>query len=291
MISESFGQLVIQSILLFRFRWLIQKDFKSFGINFQTYVIISMSISFVSMVLAIRKYDNRYRTNLRPMVSFRSVLQIVFWTCLVLTKLCVYILGFLNTPGLFFVPMIIHITASAILLHMFEHSFQSMPHHDKLVYLLISSMVPVSIPSKQSKTMTKQYLISLALFYSECFLILAFTFVMRTYYTGVSTDYFGSFKEYYNDFHKIIKVSNVVSNFDQLLLLFMFLVFGVTLLASMIHILQNKLCHPSKWLFKNLASEDADQDGEQDIEVEDGGVRDGGDEGEINQGFSEITRL
>ena len=79
-VTESFGQLVVQSILLFRFSWLVQKDdFSNFGISFLMYVSFSMSVSFVTMVLSIIKYHNRNRESLRPMFSMGTILLTMMW--------------------------------------------------------------------------------------------------------------------------------------------------------------------------------------------------------------------
>ena len=73
-VCEAFGELVIQSILLFRFQWLVTKDdFASFGLSFQIYVACVMSISFFTMVCTIFKYHNRNRKNLRKTFSFTQL--------------------------------------------------------------------------------------------------------------------------------------------------------------------------------------------------------------------------
>ena len=265
--------------MLLRFRWLVKKDFSSFGINFQTYVIVSMTISFVTMVLAIRKYANRFRANLRSTASLRTVLEIVFLTSLVLTKLCVYIIGFLNTPGFFFVPMIVHIALALILLNIFEPNFNSMPNHDKLVYLLISSLVPVSIPVEKKTALPIHYLISLVLFFLECFAILAFAFFMKTYY------HFNSFKNFYKGFQNLIKVSYAVTNFDELLFLCVICVLGVTLIASFLLIVQSTACHPKALLFKNMGSRFTDLKDKQNIDMLEESTEE--DESEIDQEFND----
>ena len=103
---EAFGEMVIQSILLFRFQWLVtkDKDFSSLGVSFQIYLAGVMSISFVTMVSTILKYHNRNRRNLRETFSLHTLSLIIFWIILLVIKVAVYVFGFMNNPGLFWVP-------------------------------------------------------------------------------------------------------------------------------------------------------------------------------------------
>ena len=71
---ESFGQLVIQGILLMRFEWLVRKDdFNSFGVTFQIFVTVCMGISFFTMTKAVMAYHNRSRESLRPTFSLGGI--------------------------------------------------------------------------------------------------------------------------------------------------------------------------------------------------------------------------
>ena len=109
-VTECFGQLVIQGILLMRFEWLVKKDdFNSFGVTFQIFVIASMSISFFTMTKAVLAYHNRSREALRPIFSLGGIFTALIFTLMIVTKVGVYIFGFQNMPGLFFVPVIIKI--------------------------------------------------------------------------------------------------------------------------------------------------------------------------------------
>ena len=148
---------MIQGVLLSRFQWLIDtKDFSSFGLSFLVYVIISLGISFFSILPALLSYHNRGRESLREQFSFHTAALIIFWIVLLLTKIVVYIFGFLNNPGLFWVPMVVKM----ILLWVFFScgrmkcmcvcgsevncqlsikcgpfkAFGSLPFHDKIVY-------------------------------------------------------------------------------------------------------------------------------------------------------------
>ena len=107
MVTESFGQLIITCLLIFRFQWLVEKDFKSFGIDFKTYIILTMIVSFLSMIHAIYKYHNRYRRSLRPMTNIGTPILLFTWTLLIVSKIIVYVIAFINTPGFFFVPALI----------------------------------------------------------------------------------------------------------------------------------------------------------------------------------------
>ena len=99
---------MIQSILLFRFQWLVTKDdFASFGFSFQIYGASVMSISFFTMVCTILKYHNRNRRNLRKTFSLYTVALVIVWIILLVLKVAVYVFGFMNNPGLFWVPMFV----------------------------------------------------------------------------------------------------------------------------------------------------------------------------------------
>ena len=91
-VCEAFGELVIQGVLLFRFRWLVTKDdFLSFGLSFQIYVVVAMSVSFVTMVSAILTYNNRGRKNLREAFSLHTASLVIFWIILLVIKVVVYV--------------------------------------------------------------------------------------------------------------------------------------------------------------------------------------------------------
>ena len=183
--SEAFGELVIQGILLFRFEWLVAKDnSSSFGLSFQIYVISVMSISFATMVSAILTYHNRDRKSMRKTFSLHTASLVLFWVILLVTKVTVYLFGFMNNPGLFWVPMLVKIGLLWFLLASFSckdfEPFKALPAHDKFVYLLISSLVPVSIPSKDTKrNRNGLYIVSIILYSLECLFVLLFAYLMR----------------------------------------------------------------------------------------------------------------
>ena len=211
-VTESFGQLVIQGILLMRFDWLVKKDdFDSFGINFQMFVLASMSISFFTMVKAVLAYHNRTRESLRMVFSLSSFCTVLMLVVILLVKIGVYIFGFQNTPGLFFVPVIVKISLTWVLMSIFDPNFPLMAAHDKITYLLVSFLVPTSIPSKDKKKsrMGRNYGISLFLFYAECSLIVLYAVIMKKYYL------FELFRGSYKKIPKFLGLSHF--NFETVL--------------------------------------------------------------------------
>ena len=155
MVTESFGQLIITCLLIFRFQWLVEKDFKSFGIDFKTYIILTMIVSFLTMIHAIYKYHSRYRRSLRPTTQLGTPLLLFTWTLLIITKVSVYLIAFINTPGFFFVPILIKMALSFVLFQIFVDDFIRKQNHQKFIYLLISFLLPISLPSKQCKSMKR----------------------------------------------------------------------------------------------------------------------------------------
>jgi len=241
-VTESFGQLVIQSILLFRFSWLVQKDdFSNFGISFQMYVSFSMSISFVTMVFSIIKYHNRNRESLRPMFSMGTVLLTVMWITMLVTKVAVYFISLQNTPGFFFVPMVIRMAISWITLTCKEPTFVSMEPQDKMVYLLISFLVPVSIPSK-SKKPVRTYAVSMILFVFELLALLGFALFMKTFY------HFELYSEFYDGLPSTLNLP-AHFNFESVIALMSMVVIIVALTSSMFLYVYTTCCHPSRKLF------------------------------------------
>ena len=83
MLTESFGQIIITIILIIRFDWLVEKDFKSFGINFKMYIIGTMLVSFSTMLMAVMKYHNRHRRSLRPMASLGTPILLLIWSSMI----------------------------------------------------------------------------------------------------------------------------------------------------------------------------------------------------------------
>ena len=242
-VTESFGQLVIQGILLIRFDWLVKKDdFDSFGVNFQAFVVISMTISFCTMLKAVLSYHNRTREALRPMFSMNNLFTVIMFAVILVSKTIVYMFGFQNSPGLFFVPVIVKIGISWILLTAFEPSFSALLAHERLTYLLVSFLVPISIPCKDKKKMAKNYGISLTLFYVECTSIIFFAVMIKKYY------HFTEFSEFYNKFPELLNLGRF--QFETIAFFLFLICLGLTLLATIFICLSTKSFHPAKSLFK-----------------------------------------
>ena len=225
MVSESFGQLIVTCLLIVRFHWLVEKDYKSFGINFETYIIITMTISFLTMIHAIYKYHNRHRRSLRPMASMATPVLLLTWSLMITMKVFVYVISFINTPGLFFIPVLLKILVSLLLFQICGF-FREIRNHEKFIYLLISFMVPTSLPSEKFKSMRKLYIINFSLYFIECTGVLIFSAVMT---------------------------------FNHLLLLLFGLVTAVTLLSALLMWLYTNYLHPRTRLFDREFTKEKDQ--------------------------------
>ena len=59
-----------------------------------------------SMVKAVLAYHKRNREILRPMFSLSSLFTVTMFVLVLFAKVIIYIVGFQNTPGLFFVPVV-----------------------------------------------------------------------------------------------------------------------------------------------------------------------------------------
>ena len=251
--------MVIQSILLFRFQWLVTKeDFSSFGFSFQIYVTGVMSVSFVTMVATILKYHNRNRRNLRETFSLHTLSLVIFWTILLVIKVLVYVFGFMNNPGLFWVPMLVKM---CLLWLFFSCSccckaFKSLPPQDKFVFALASSLVPVSIPSKETKSMKGIYAVSLILFLLECLCVLFHAFLIKHFY---------HFEAYKNFYATVLPEKLNMCTFESIFLYMIVALLSVILVAVLLLIISNNCCHPKSTLFNNskeTRNEDGDEEGE-----------------------------
>ena len=246
-VTESFGQLVIQGILLMRFDWLVKKeDFNSFGVKFQYFVVASMCISFFTMVKAVLAYHNRTREHLRMMFSLSSLLTVLMFVIILLAKIIVYMFGFQNSPGLFFVPVVVKIALTWLLMSKFEPNFRFLMPHDKLVYLLVSFLVPISIPAKgRKRKMAPNYGISLFLFYAECTSIVLYAVMIKKFY------HFELFRKFYAHLPKLLKLSKF--DFEEVSFFLFLLCLAATLVAGILRCLATTYLHPSKSMFKKRA--------------------------------------
>eukprot|EP00092_Neocalanus_flemingeri_P033785 GFUD01036733.1.p1 GENE.GFUD01036733.1~~GFUD01036733.1.p1 ORF type:complete len:485 (-),score=53.95 GFUD01036733.1:343-1797(-) len=244
MVTESFGQLIVTSLLLVRFQWLLEKDFRSFGINFNTYIIATMTVSFLSLLHAIFKYHNRHRRSLRPLASLGTPLLLFAWSMLVVTKVFVYVVAFINTPGFFFVPAFIKMLVAFVLFQFLVDDFKKKQSHEKFIYILISFLLPVSLPSKDFKSMKKLNIINFMLYFLECTGVLAFAFFMKHFYHN----------QHYCQFYEkvpqiIIGYSPEDNQFELFLVLMLVVVLFVTLLSSLLLWLHAEFLHPKKQTF------------------------------------------
>ena len=252
---------MIQGVLLFRFQWLLKsKDFSSFGLSFIVYVCASMSVSFVGMLPALLTYHNRGRQSLREKVSLHTASLVTFWIILLVIKVVVYVFGFLNNPGLFWVPMVVKM----LLLWLFLtygglkcfcrsgdrcrpniqcvpfKAFKSLPSHDKVVFILVSSLVPISNPSKETKSMKGLYAVSIILFILECLFVLLFAFLIRHFY------HFELYKDFYCNF---LPEKLKIASFDGLVACMLLSVLASTATAFLLLCTSNNCCHPKASLF------------------------------------------
>ena len=245
---ESFGQLVIQGILLMRFEWLVRKDdFNSFGVTFQIFVTASMGISFLTMTKAVMAYHNRSREALRPTFSLGGIFTVLMFTLMIVTKVGVYIFGFQNMPGLFVVPVVIKIGVGWFLFTIFDPAFPSMLAHDKIIYLLVSFLVPISVPSKNKKRMLKNYGISLFLFYAECTFIIFTAVMIKNHY------HFDLFRNFYKRLPQLLHLGPIT--FETMAFFLLVICFVSAMLATLLICLATTYFHPVTSLFKPKPTE------------------------------------
>ena len=233
-----------------RFQWLLEKDYKSFGINFKTYVVLVMIMLFSTMVHAIHKYHVRYRRSLRPIFSASTFVSVFCWALLIMSKVLVYVICFINTPGLIFMPVLIRILISFITFECLEEDFKSKEKHEKFVYLLVTFMVPVSLPSKELKTSKKLYMLNFILYFVECVGLLCFGLFMRNYYHN---------RPYCTYFEKLAQRLDL--SFNTLLFLLFGLVLAASGICSLLLWISSKYFHPKdKLMPKELKKNENDKE-------------------------------
>ena len=204
-----------------------------------------MAISFCTMLKAVLSYHNRTREALRPMFSMNNLFTVIMFAVILVSKTIVYIFGFQNCPGLFFVPVIVKIGISWMLLTAFEPNFSALLVHERMTYLLVSFLVPISIACKDKKKMAKNYGISLSLFYAECTSIIFFAVMIKKHY------HFALFSKFYSEFPKLLSLGRF--HFETIAF-FLFLIYlGLTLIATISICLSTKCFHPANQLFKPKA--------------------------------------
>ena len=166
---------------------------------------------------------------------------------ILLLKIVAYMYGFQNHPGLFFVPVIVKIALTWLIMGIFEPNFISLLPHDKLVYLLVSFLVPISVPVKERKRkMGPNYGISLFLFYAECGSIVLYAVLMKKYY------HFDLFRKFYAGLPKKLYLAQF--DFEEISFFLFLLCLATTLVASILRCLATGRFHPSKTLFARKSS-------------------------------------
>ena len=242
-----------------RFDWLVKKDdYNSFGVQFHVFVVTSMCISFFSMVKALLSYHNRTRESVRMTFSLNNLFTILMFVVILLVKIIVYMYGFQNSPGLFFVPVFVKIALTWLLLSFFEPNFSALMSHDKLVYLLVSYLVPISIPVKERKRkMAPNYGISLFLFYAECGSIILYAVMVKKFY------HFKLFRKFYSGLPQLLNLPKF--DFEEISFFLFLLCLAATILAGLFRCLATGRFHPSKTLFARKRSS---RESEREVEAE-----------------------
>merc|ERR1719209_1610208 len=147
-VCEAYGQLIVQSVVLLRLKTLIQTDyFNYFGISFETIIIISMVLSVLSIFTTFWSYHTRSKQHFRRLLSTSTFLQLVTWILLITTKLFIYVISFINFPGLFFVPVIIQfcVTASVLSFSNVSPSFKASAWHDRMIHCMVCCVLPLAV--------------------------------------------------------------------------------------------------------------------------------------------------
>merc|ERR1712107_37493 len=115
--------------------------------------------------------------------------------------------------------------------------------HDKITYLLVSFLVPMSIPTTEKKKskMGRNYGISLFLFYAECSLIILYAVMIKKHY------HFKLFQDFYRDFPNLLRLSRY--NFETVAFFLFLICLAATLVAGLLRCLANRCFHPTSSLF------------------------------------------
>ena len=127
-------------------------------------------------------YHRRYRTGVRPIFTAGTAVLLLAWTLLICTKLLVYLVCFANTPGLIFVPALIKMLLAYSLYTCFLPEFSQQERHDKMIYLLISFLLPVPLPSKTKISKKRLNFINFLLYLLENYAILGFAYLTKAVY-------------------------------------------------------------------------------------------------------------
>ena len=82
----------------------------------------------------------------RRLLSSSTFLQLITWILLIITKLAIYVISFINFPGLFFVPVLIQFFVTLLVLTFTKvsPSFHASAWHDRYVTVKIISCLNFS---------------------------------------------------------------------------------------------------------------------------------------------------
>ena len=145
-------------------------------------------------------------------------------------------------PGLFSISLFIKMFTSCIRFTIFDPNFHSLATQDKLVYLLVSFLVPISVPSKHKKRMLKNYSISLFLFYAECLMIIFTAVILKNHY------HFDLFRKLYQRLPQLLQLGKI--SFELMSFLLLVICFLLVTVASLLIYLATTSFHPLTSLFK-----------------------------------------
>ena len=146
-VCETYGQLIVQSVVLLRLKTLIQTDyFNYFGISFEFIIMLSMVLSILSLFTTFWSYHTRSKQRFRRLLSSSTFLQLVTWILLIITKLAIYVISFINFPGLFFIPVVIQFFVTLMVLTWtnVSPSFHACAWHDRYTFDLRPQLFIIS---------------------------------------------------------------------------------------------------------------------------------------------------
>lgn len=147
-VCETYGQLIVQSVVLLRLKTLIQTDyFNYFGISFEVIIMMSMVISILSLFTTFWSYHTRSKQRFRRLLSSSTLLQLITWILLIITKLAIYVISFINFPGLFFVPVLIQFFVTLLVLTFTKvsPSFHASTWHDRMIHCMVCCVLPLAV--------------------------------------------------------------------------------------------------------------------------------------------------
>ena len=159
----------------------------------------------------------------------------------------------MNSPGLFWVPMFLKFCLLWLVLSYTSSCtctssscckpfevFRSLLPHEKFVYLMVSCLVPVSIPSQETKSTKRLYMVSVILFFFECFLVLVYALLIKHFY------HYDKFRQF---FEKVLPGKLGCDTFELLILILTSALLLATLVSALLLCLVSKCCHAKSNLF------------------------------------------